>query len=50
LVTFTNKLKVDAKQIINTLHSAQIKVKMITGDNIFVAVQNALVLHLVPES
>jgi magnesium-transporting ATPase (P-type) len=32
----------------NILHSAEIKVKIITGDNIFVAVQNALVLDLVP--
>jgi magnesium-transporting ATPase (P-type) len=44
LVTFTNRPKAEAYKLIQTLQEADLKVKMITGDNIFVAVQTALAL------
>jgi cation-transporting ATPase 13A3/4/5 len=49
LVTFANKLKEEAPQIIRTLAQAAIATKIVTGDNIFVAVQTALALGMVPE-
>ena len=48
IVTFANSLKPDAASIISTLQGANIKTKMITGDNIYVAIQTALSLEIVP--
>jgi magnesium-transporting ATPase (P-type) len=48
LATFTNQLKEDARQLVETLREAEITVKIITGDNLFVAVQTALALGIVP--
>ena len=48
LVTFTNQLKSSAPGIIQTLRSIEIDVKMITGDNIYVAVQTAMGVGIVP--
>jgi magnesium-transporting ATPase (P-type) len=48
VVTFANALKADAKQTIATLQNADIATKMVTGDSIFVAIQTALTLEMVP--
>jgi magnesium-transporting ATPase (P-type) len=47
LATFTNQLKDDARRLVETLREAEIAVKVITGDNLFVAVQTALALGIV---
>lgn len=41
LVTFINLLKPDAISTLHTLHNADIRTKIITGDNIFLGVQTA---------
>jgi magnesium-transporting ATPase (P-type) len=48
IVTFANALKPDAASTISTLRDASIKTKMITGDNIYVAIQTTLSLEMVP--
>jgi magnesium-transporting ATPase (P-type) len=48
VVTFANALKSAAKQTIATLQNADIATKMVTGDSIFVAIQTALTLEMVP--
>ena len=47
LVTFKNKEQSGAKSLISTLIENNVKVKMITGDHIFVAVQVAIELQIV---
>jgi P-type E1-E2 ATPase len=42
LVTFDNKLKDDTIQTITNLREAEIKTKIITGDNIYIAVETAI--------
>ena len=41
LVAFENKLKDDTEETINRLTNANIESKMITGDNIYIAVETA---------
>lgn len=41
LVTFQTNLKPDARQTINKLTESHIQTKVITGDNIFIAIQTA---------
>lgn len=48
LVTFSNALKEDAAETIAILAAAEIKAKIVTGDNLFVAIQTALTLGIVP--
>jgi P-type E1-E2 ATPase len=48
LVTFDNRLKDDTVETIQRLVNADIEVKIITGDNIYIAVETAIrtnILH-----
>ena len=49
MATFTNRPKPEAYTLISTLLEAELDVKMITGDNIFVAVQASLTLGFVQD-
>jgi len=49
IVAFVNKLKSDAVETVQTIVESNIRVKIITGDNIFVAVQTAMKLGIVRE-
>ena len=42
LVAFENKLKDDTVQTIEDLHRANVEPKMITGDNIYIAVETGM--------
>ena len=48
VVTFVNQLKSDAKSTINTLAECDINTKIITGDNIFLGVQTAIMIGMIP--
>jgi cation-transporting ATPase 13A3/4/5 len=48
VVTFVNQLKADAKATISTLAECDINTKIITGDNIFLGVQTALMIGMIP--
>lgn len=49
VVTFVNSLKEDAHVTVNTLTEAQINTKIITGDNIFLGIQTAILTGMLPE-
>ncbi len=42
MIAFENKLKSDTKTLITKLNKSNIETKMITGDNIFIAVETGL--------
>ena len=42
-------LKEDAADTLATLAAVEIKAKIVTGDNLFVAIQTALTLGIVPK-
>lgn len=48
VVTFVNLLKDDAQSTIRTLTECEINTKIITGDNIFLGVQTALLTGMIP--
>lgn len=48
VVTFINQLKPDAKSTISTLAECDINTKIITGDNIFLGVQTAIMIGMIP--
>ena len=50
LVSFVNLLKDDAKQTIETLTANEINTKIITGDNIYLGVQTAILVGMIPPS
>ncbi len=41
LVTFENKLKAETKEAIDKLSNSKIQTKIITGDNIYIAIETA---------
>jgi magnesium-transporting ATPase (P-type) len=47
LVTFVNLLKEDAQSTIQALTESEINTKIITGDNIFLGVQTALMTGMI---
>lgn len=47
LVTFVNLLKEDAQSTIEALTKSEINTKIITGDNIFLGVQTALMTGMI---
>lgn len=47
LVTFVNLLKEDAQSTIEALTESEINTKIITGDNIFLGVQTALMTGMI---
>jgi P-type E1-E2 ATPase len=47
VVTFINQLKEDAKETISALTAAHINTKIITGDNIFLGIQTALLAGII---
>lgn len=49
VVTFANQLKTDAKSTVSALAECEINAKIITGDNIFLGVQTALAVGMIPE-
>lgn len=49
VVTFANQLKTDAKSTVSALAQCDINAKIITGDNIFLGVQTALAVGMIPE-
>ncbi len=48
VVTFTNPLKQDARETIQNLSQSEITTKIITGDNIFLGVQTAMMTGMIP--
>jgi P-type E1-E2 ATPase len=48
VVTFVNQLKADAKPTISNLVECDINTKIITGDNIFLGIQTALMIGMIP--
>lgn len=48
VVTFINLLKEDAHSTISTLSEADISTNIITGDNIFLGVQTAFTVGMIP--
>lgn len=48
VVTFVNQLKSDAVSTISTLAECDINTKIITGDNIFLGVQTAIMIGMIP--
>jgi P-type E1-E2 ATPase len=48
VVTFANQLKADAKSTIGTLAECDINTKIITGDNLFLGVQTAIMVGMIP--
>ncbi len=48
-MTFVNQLKADARSTISTLAECSINTKIITGDNIFLGVQTAMMVGMIPE-
>lgn len=48
VVTFVNQLKTDAKSTISTLADCDINTKIITGDNIFLGIQTAITIGMIP--
>lgn len=42
LLVFENKLKPDAREIMEKLQIAEIHPRMITGDNIYIAIETAM--------
>ena len=49
VVTFVNLLKEDARLTVNTLTECEINTKIITGDNIFLGVQTAIAVGMIPK-
>ena len=49
LVAFENKLKSDARELIQRLRTANIDTKMITGDSIYVAAETAIRSGIIPQ-
>ena len=50
VVAFVNQLKNDAKSTISTLADCDINTKIITGDNIFLGIQTAIMIGMIPET
>lgn len=50
VVTFVNLLKEDARETIQTLTECCINTKIITGDNIFLGIQTAILTGMIPPS
>lgn len=50
LVTFVNLLKEDACESIATLTNCEIATKIITGDNIFLGIQTAVLVGMIPST
>lgn len=48
VVTFANSLKQDARETIQTLTECSINTKIITGDNIFLGIQTAVLAGMIP--
>lgn len=48
VVTFVNQLKEDARSTVRALSQAQIHTKIITGDNIFLGIQTAILSGMLP--
>lgn len=48
LVTFENKLKAETKEAIDKLSNSKIQTKIITGDNIYIAIETAYRSGILP--
>ena len=48
VVSFVNELKDDAKSTLKTLTDCDIATKIITGDNIYLAIQTAIETGMIP--
>ena len=49
VVTFVNLLKEDTKATLELVRECQISAKIITGDNIFLAVKTAIMSGILPQ-
>lgn len=50
IVSFVNLLKHDAKETIELLSANEINTKIITGDNIYLGVQTAIIVGMIPSN